>query len=106
MFYNTPNGLQITIDKGWTVSISLAGEDAKEDCEIAVWPTGLGSQDNWVRWGDNGVEPPEADFPIYSKVLQRLTPSEVIRILNRLSGIKVEPNKWLSRSLVRESIWR
>jgi len=104
MFYNTPNGLQITIDKGWTVSISLAGEDAKEDCEIAVWPTGLRGQDNWVRWGDSASEWSNDDHYLHSKVLQGLTPSEVIRILNRLSDIEVEPNKWLSRSLGRESI--
>ena len=106
MFHNTPNGLQIELEQGWTISISLAGEDAKEDCEIAVWPTGYGSQDNWVRWGDNSGEPPEVDFPIYSKVLQRLTSVELLHIINRLSKIKVESNKWLSKSLGRETIWR
>jgi len=106
MFHNTPNGLQIETEQGWTISVSLAGEDAKEDCEIAVWPVGLGDQKNWVRWGANGEEPPETDYPIYSRVLQRLTSSELIRIINRLAEIKVEPNKWLSRSLGRETIWR
>ena len=106
MFHNTLNGLQIDLEQGWTISISLAGEEAKEDCEIIVWPTGYGSQDNWVRWGANGEEPPEVDFPIYSRVLQRLTSSELVRILNRLSEIEPEPNKWLSGSLGREAIWR
>ena len=49
MFYNTPNGLQLETDNGWTISISLAGTSINKYCEIAVWPTGLDSQDGWVR---------------------------------------------------------
>ena len=107
MFHNTPNGLQIEIERGWTISISLAGEDAREDCEIAVWPTGLGSQDNWVRWGANMAEPP--DYPIYSKVLGNLTATELITIINRLSAMSkgsVVSNKWVSKGLTREAKWR
>ena len=107
MFYNTPNGLQLETDNGWTISISLAGTSINKYCEIAVWPTGLDSQDGWVRWGANSLEPP--DFPIFSRVYGGLTSSEVLRIINRLSGMtkeEVQPNKWVSKGLARESIWR
>ena len=107
MFYNTPNGLQLETDNGWTISISLAGTSVSKYCEIAVWPTGLDSQDGWVRWGANILEPP--DFPIFSKVLAWLAPSELLRLPNRVSGMtkeEVQPNKWLSKGLAMESIWR
>jgi len=104
MFHNTPNGLQMDIESGWTISISLAGADVSEGCEIAVWPTGLGSQNYWVRWGANGVEPP--DFPIYDKVLRLDSPEELIRVIDRLSSLEVESNKWISRGLSREAKWR
>lgn len=106
MFYNTPNGLQIELDNGWTVSISLDGNAVKELCEIAVWPTGLGDQENWVRWGANSIEPPETDWPIYTRAYSYLTSSELLRIINGLSKMskeEVEPNKWLSKGL---SIWK
>ena len=107
MFYKSANGLQLVIDNGWTVSISLAGSRVTPYCEIAVWPIGYSEQENWVRWGANGVEPP--DFPIFSRVYGGLTSSEVLRIINRLSGMtkeEVQPNKWLSKGLAMESIWR
>ena len=107
MFHNTPNGLQIELEQGWTISISLAGEDAKEDCEIAVWPIGYSEQENWVRWGANGVEPP--DFPIHDRVLGGLTVAELLRVITRLSAMpvdEVEPDKWLSKGLTREDKWR
>ena len=116
MFYNTPNGLQLETENGWIISISLAGEEAKEYCEIAVWPTGLGNQDNWIRWGDNSIELPEEDYPIYDRVLSRLTPSDLITIINRLSDMpkkSVQPNKWLAQGLIKtpnhqiwDTLWR
>jgi len=109
MFYNTPNGLQIDLENGWTISISLAGHDVDAVCEIAVWPTDSSDQSSWVRWGANSVEPPEVDWPIYSRVLSGLIPSELLRVITRLSGMtkgEVEPNRWLSKGLAMESIWR
>jgi len=107
MFYNTPNGLQLETENGWTISISLAGVDVQAYCEIAVWPTGKDSQDNWVRWGANMAEPP--DYPIYSKVLGDLTATELITTINRLSAMSkgsVVSNKWLSKGLTMEVQWR
>lgn len=104
MFYNTPNGFHVETDNGWTVSLSLTGHEAWEKCELAVWPTGLDDQDNWVRWGANGTEPP--DFPIFDRVLKVNSTTEMLRVIERLSSIEVGPNKWVSKGLVMESKWR
>lgn len=107
MFYKSANGLQLVIDNGWTVSISLAGSRVTPCCEIAVWPIGYSEQENWVRWGANGVEPP--DFPIHDRVLGGLTVAELLRVITRLSAMpvdEVEPDKWLSKGLTKEDKWR
>ena len=110
MFYNTPHGLQLETDNGWTISISisLVGSSvgkAEEYCEIAVWPTTLSSQDNWVRWGDSNIEPP--NFPIYDRVLGGVTYSELLRIINKLSYMNkkyVQPNRWIFKELGKDII--
>jgi len=107
MFYKSANGLQLVIDNGWTISISLAGAEVTPYCEIAVWPIGYSEQENWVRWGANGAEPP--DFPIHDRVLAGLTVTELLLVINRLSAMsveEVEPNKWLSKGLAAEAKWR
>ena len=107
MFYNTPMGLQLGTKNGWTVSISLGHYSAKEHCEIAVWPTGNDTQDMWVRWGANMAEPP--DYPIYDRVLGRLTADEVVNILVSLSDIPKEEvvgNKWLPKGYSKDAIWK
>ena len=108
MFYNTPNGLQLETQNGWTVSLSLTGHEAWEYCEIAVWPTGLQeSQNSWVRWGANSIEPP--DFPVFDRVLKLNSTAELIRVIERLSQMtsnQIQPNKWVSKGLAMESIWR
>jgi len=107
MFYNTPNGLQLETKNGWTISISLAGVDVQEHCEIAVWPTGKDNQDNWVRWGANMAEPP--DYPIYSRVLDYLTADELVNILVSLSDMpkyEVVSNKWLPKGFSKDAIWK
>tara|TARA_R110000824_G_scaffold116312_6_gene267688 strand:- start:93 stop:407 length:315 start_codon:yes stop_codon:yes gene_type:complete len=104
MFYNTSTGLQLETENGWTVSISLSGERMKEECEIAVWPTGLGDQKNWIRWGCSSIEPP--DFPICDRVVRISTTGELLQTINTLSNMPkedVQPNKWIHKGM---SIWR
>ena len=108
MFHNTPNGLQLETENGWTISISLGyGTSTNQYCEIAVSVTGIDHQDNWVRWGANSIEPP--DFPLFDRVYGGLTSSELVRITNQLCGMtkeEVQPNKWLSKGLAMEAKWR
>jgi len=107
MFHNTPMGLQLDTKNGWTVSISLGTYTAKEYCEIAVWPTGKDTQDNWVRWGANMAEPP--DFPIYDRVLGNLTADELVNVLVSLSDMpkdEVVSNKWLPKGFSKDAIWK
>ena len=107
MFYNTPNGLQLETKNGWTVSISLCGEDIKTLCEIAVWPTGEDTQDMWVRWGANSTEPP--DYPVYDRVLGHLTVDDLVNILVSLSDMPKEEvigNKWLPKVYSKDAIWK
>ena len=107
MFYNTPNGFHLETENGWTISISIAGHEVWESCEIAVWHTGVDDQQSSVRWGANGAEPP--DFPVFDRVLRLDSTAELLRVMGRLSQMapnQVQPNKWLSTGLARESIWR
>ena len=107
MFYNSANGLQLETSNGWAISVSLSGAQAKEDCEIAVWPVGYGDQKDWVRWGANGAEAP--DFPIFDRVLGGLTTTDLLRVIHNLSTMpisEVVPDKWLSKGLIAEAKWR